>query len=116
MNEDNLSLNNMVEFAMGISMSSLFQKAMTSSYDNLQGTVDSVSMPVPPKFVYAIIEGRQQGPFSLGEVAALIKNGAITKETYIWKQGMYEWKPAKYVDDLSPELSAIPPQIPQIED
>lgn len=112
MNNDNLSLENMVEFAMGLSMTTLFNKAMSSSYDTLNSILNQNNAPVPPRYIYAVLDGKQQGPFSLGEVMHLIREGAIKEHTYIWKQGMIDWKQAKDVDDLSPELKAIPPTLP----
>lgn len=112
MSDDNLSMNNLLELAMGLSMTSLFQQTMKITQENLNQQLDPNYTPAPPRYIYAIIEGRQQGPFSLGEVVEYIRKGAITPKTYIWKQGMQNWLPAEQVEDLTPELSAIPPQMP----
>lgn len=112
MSDDNLSMERMLEMAMGLSMTSLFQQTMSNSLQTLNNQLNATHTPAPPRYIYAVIEGRQQGPFSLGEVVEYIRKGVITPQTYIWKQGMQNWLPAEQVKDLSPELSAIPPVIP----
>lgn len=112
MSDDNLSMERMLEMAMGLSMTSLFQQTMSNTMQTLNNQVNPTHVAEPPRYIYAVIEGRQQGPFSLGEVVEYIRNGVITPNTYIWKQGMQNWLPAEQVEDLTPELSAIPPQLP----
>ena len=112
MSDDNLSMERMLEMAMGLSMTSLFQQTMSNSLQTLNKQVNATNAPEPPRYIYAVIEGRQQGPFSLGEVIDYIRKGVITPQTYIWKQGMQTWLPAEQVEDLTPELSAIPPVLP----
>ncbi|MBO5893868.1 MAG: DUF4339 domain-containing protein [Alistipes sp.] len=112
MSDDNLSMERMMELAMGLSMTSLFQQAMSTAHTTLNNQLNPTHVPEPPRYIYAVIEGRQQGPFSLGEVVEYIRKGVITPQTYIWKQGMQNWLPAEQVGDLTPELSAIPPTLP----
>lgn len=112
MSDDNLSIERMMEMAMGLSMASLFQQAMSTSQQTLIKELNPAHAPEPPRYIYAVIEGQQQGPFSLGEVVEYIRKGTITPQTYIWKQGMQNWLPAEQVEDLTPELNAIPPTLP----
>ena len=104
----------MVELAMGLSMASLFTQAMNSTFQNTARTQTNNQMTEPPRFLYAIVGGRQQGPMSLGEVAELIRNGQVTMDTYIWKPGMPEWKRASEVDDLNPTFEIAPPAAPEL--
>lgn len=112
--DSKLSVNKMVEFAMGLSMASLFTKAMETAYNNTRWR-DSDLMQAPAKYVYAIVGGVQKGPFSLGEVMQMIKSGDITPETYMWKPGMPEWKLAKDITDIAPGLEFMPPQSPKTD-
>lgn len=111
--DSKLSIERMMETAMGLSMASLFQQAMTTAGKTLQQSLDPAAPGPPPRYIYAMIGGNQQGPFSLGEIVAHIRAGEITPSTYIWKSGMSAWKPAREVTDLAPELGAVPPQMPQ---
>ena len=113
--DSKLSMERMMETAMGLSMASLFQQAMTTAGKTLQQSLDPAAPAPPPRYIYAMIDGCQQGPFSPGEVVAHIRAGAITPRTYIWKSGMSAWKPACEATDLAPELDALPPQMPQTD-
>lgn len=113
--DSQLSVNRMVEFAMGFSMASLFHKAMESTYTNTAPLLDNNQMNAPAKYIYAIIDGQQQGPFSLGEIMDSIRSGKIVPETYMWKPGMQEWKLAKEITDIAPAVDMLPPETPKNE-
>ena len=72
-------------------------------------------MNAPAKYIYAIIDGQQQGPFSLGEIMDSIRSGKIVPETYMWKPGMQEWKLAKEITDIAPAVDMLPPETPKNE-
>lgn len=110
--DSNVSMDKMMEMAMGLSMSMLFTRAMSATYESTQKAFDLGCSPQPLRYIHAVIGGVQQGPFSLGEIFARIRSGEITPETYIWKAGMQDWRPAHEVDDLAPNFPAAPPQIP----
>lgn len=115
MDDNKLSVNNMVEMAMGLSMASLFSQAMNSAFSNSTRILTNEQLNTPARYIHAIIDGEQKGPFSLGEIMAMIQSGNIVPETYMWKPGMPEWKPAKEITDITPGLEQIPPAGPQNE-
>lgn len=114
MEDNDLSINRMMETAMGLSMASMFTESMASVCRANINAIESTYSKQPPRYIYAIINGTQQGPFSLGEVLERVRAGEISPDTYIWKQGMAEWKLAKDVEDISPSLQQLPPPLPQI--
>lgn len=109
--ESKLSVDNMVEMAMGLSMASLFNQAMNSAFANSTRQQDT-PLNTPAKYLYAIIDGKQEGPFSPGEILASVQSGKITPETYMWKPGMPEWKLAKEITDIAPGIDLVPPTAP----
>jgi len=109
---EDLSVNNMVEFAMGISMASLFTNAMNSTHNNNMRILNNDQVIAPPKYIHAIISGKSRGPLSLGEVISMVQSGEITPDTYMWKPGMANWMLAKDITDIGLSFSATPPQIP----
>lgn len=113
--DSQLSVNRMVEFAMGFSMASLFHKAMESTYTNTAPLLNNNQMNTSAKYIYAIIDGQQQGPFSPGEIMDRIRSGKIVPETYMWKPGMQEWKLAKDITDIAPAIDVLPPEAPKSE-
>jgi hypothetical protein len=81
----------------------------------MQGKNDQNQMPPPPppQVKYSIsVNGQQSGPFGLKDLEQMVQNGQITKETYVWKQGMAGWELACNVQELSTLFSAIPPPPP----
>lgn len=110
--DDDLSMKKMMEMAMGLSMVSLYQQTMTNVQNTLNTNLNKDQMQAPARYIYAVINGVQQGPFSIGEVMEKMRQGEITPQTYVWKQGMSGWLPAEQVEDLAPAQGSIPPQLP----
>jgi hypothetical protein len=49
------------------------------------------------------LEGRtQNGPVGLEAIRALVLDGTVTPETYVWADGMPDWLPARQVPALVP--------------
>lgn len=114
MDNNDLSINNLLETAMSFSMASMFSQNMAEVCKANINAIESSYKCHPPRFVYAVINGSQKGPFSMGEILDLINTGDITPETYIWKEGMKEWRMAKDIEDIRPNLGQLPPPIPNI--
>ncbi len=113
--KDYLSVENMMNMANDLAMTSSCLKMAGKAADNMLKSIESGgSSAVPQRNIYAMIDGRQQGPFSLGELAEHIRSGAVTPETYIWKVGMPEWKPAREAEDMMPIFGTIPPKLPNM--
>ncbi|MDR3268179.1 MAG: DUF4339 domain-containing protein [Tannerella sp.] len=111
-NDSKLSVNNMVELAMGLSMASLFANAMNDTYRNTARLVHNDQLAAPPKYIHAIVGGQQKGPYSLGEISVMVQAGDITPDTFMWKPGMPEWKKANEITDISPTFDIQPPRLP----
>jgi membrane protease subunit (stomatin/prohibitin family) len=75
------------------------------------------AQPAPPPLpatatFFAAINGAQQGPFDLHALEAKIREGAITRGTLVWKQGMASWTAAGTVPELAGLFAAVPPPLP----
>ena len=55
----------------------------------------------------------QQGPASSSEVARLVRNGTIRRDTLVWYAGMPEWRPASQVNDFAPLFAQTAPPPPR---
>jgi uncharacterized membrane protein len=53
--------------------------------------------------------GQQCGPVDTDALLALLKNGTLTPETTVWKEGMANWVPIRSVPELS---ASAPPGAP----
>jgi len=58
--------------------------------------------PPPPQIQYNVsINGQVAGPFNLQQLQQMVANGQLTKNTYVWKQGMAGWEMAGNVQELA---------------
>ncbi|MBL8915443.1 MAG: zinc-ribbon domain-containing protein [Archangium sp.] len=62
---------------------------------------------------FAMLAGKQQGPFGVAELQKRVTAGELTLRTYLWKAGMGDWKRASDVPELSPIFAgvAMPAQV-----
>ncbi|GAB6008253.1 DUF4339 domain-containing protein [Dysgonomonas reticulitermitis] len=58
---------------------------------------------------YIIVNGQQQGPFSLDE----LKEKGIQKDTLVWSEGMSDWQQAGDVIELKSLFGVTPPPLSQ---
>ena len=58
---------------------------------------------------FYVLDGRQSGPVSDADLAALFQSGKITADTLVWREGMTAWQTfAAARPDAPPSLSASP--------
>ena len=68
--------------------------------------------PVPVAFFVAV-NGAQTGPYDINTLSGKARDGSLTRETLIWRQGMAEWTAAGAVPELQTLFGAVPPPIPK---
>lgn len=56
---------------------------------------------------FAMLGGKQQGPFDLNELQRRVIAGEVTLRTYLWKAGMGDWKRASDVPEVSPVFAGV---------
>ncbi len=115
MNDDSFfSINRLVEFGMGLAiaqqMVNTMNEAMTSVH--IPGSMNKNLIPLP-QFYYAMIEGKQVGPFSEQELSRLIAEKKILKETYIWKPSLPKWEIAENLPEILKLVALTPPPFQQ---
>ncbi|HQF31869.1 MAG TPA: DUF4339 domain-containing protein, partial [Hyphomicrobiales bacterium] len=61
----------------------------------------------PREWYYA--DGREpRGPFSRSEIEALVGNGAVRADTFVWADGMADWVEAKATELAPPARPSSP--------
>ncbi len=64
--------------------------------------------PIDPNAAwYAMIAGKQQGPFDVLTLQRKVGGGEVTLRTYLWKPGMGDWKRASDVPEVSPIFAGV---------
>ena len=67
---------------------------------------------------YYLVNNQQQGPISSEQLKELSANGTVTPQTYVWREGLDDWKPANMVQGLfgqagAPAGEALQASMPQ---
>lgn len=79
--------------------------------------VAPVAPPAPkrtkPLSVMIAVNGQSYGPYDRDTLLGMIDNGSLTKETYVYINGMSNWKPAIEVAEVA-ELFSSPAPLPPI--
>lgn len=96
---------------MGLGMNMANQ--MSNSF-NQQNSFSSPP-PIGASF-YINLNGSQSGPYDSNSLQAMVKDGRVKRDTFVWKQGMSEWKKASDIKELDDLLSSIPPSLPPLGD
>ncbi len=58
---------------------------------------------------YCGLDGNEQGPLTLFDVEVGIRDGSITSDHFVWRDGMDDWLPIEQVAELRDLLSLPPP-------
>ena len=115
MNEDSFfSIDRLVEFGMGMAVAQQMINTMNSAMANMH--IPSSMNPMqsaPQQFYYAMIEGKQAGPFSEQELSRLISDKKVVKETFIWKPGLPKWEIAEKLPEILKLVALAPPLFQQ---
>ncbi|MBP3353558.1 MAG: SPFH domain-containing protein [Bacteroidales bacterium] len=74
--------------------------------------------PMPTVMYHVSLNGVQSGPFTIQQMQQMAQVGQITKQTYVWKQGMSAWdfagnQPELVVLFAPPVPGSEPPPLPQ---
>ncbi|MBK7863925.1 MAG: zinc-ribbon domain-containing protein [Archangiaceae bacterium] len=56
---------------------------------------------------FAMVKGKQIGPLTLRDLELRVKTGEVSLRTYLWKQGMADWKRASDVPEVSPVFAGV---------
>ncbi len=61
---------------------------------------------------FAMVRGSQVGPMAQEPLEQLIRAGEVTGKTFVWCEGMAEWRRAETLPELAPSLAATRPPKP----
>ncbi len=56
---------------------------------------------------FAMVKGKQIGPLTVRDLELRVKTGEVSLRTYLWKQGMADWKRASDVPEVSPVFAGV---------
>jgi hypothetical protein len=109
------SIDRLVEFGMGLAVARQMASTMNESMSRMYvpGAMNPMQSPIQSVY-YAMIEGKQAGPFSESELSRLISEKKVVNETYIWKPGLAKWEIAEQLPEVLKLVALSPPPFSQI--
>ena len=115
MDESNFfSMDRLIEFGMGVAVAKQMADTMNQSIAQMSVPgAGKVSDQSYEKVFYVAVDGNAEGPYSLTEIARLVGDHKIHRETYVWKPGMANWDLAENVEELLKLIALTPPPIPK---
>ena len=66
----------------------------------VQAAQTAPALPPAPKYTLAI-GGKYYGPYEMEQLRKAVQQGSLTRETYVWKEGMTQWQTAGTVSELA---------------
>lgn len=107
---------------MGMAMGGAMGGQMANMMNNMgqmqqqamqQPQQPQMAPPPPPQVQYTLnINGQNMGPYNLQQLQQLVQTGQLTRQTYVWTQGMAGWEMAGNILELSSLFGAVPPPPP----
>lgn len=105
----------MAGMMMGGALGNQMAGMMNQMGGAMQGQMNTPP-PMPQAQYMVSANGQQSGPFNMQQMQQLVQNGQLSRNTYVWKQGMAQWEMAGNVAELSalfaPASQMTPPPPP----
>ena len=99
----------------GMMMGGAMGQQMAGMMNQMGQTMNQgMATPPPmPQVQYMLnVNGQNMGPYNMQQMQQMVQNGQMTRQTYVWKQGMANWELAGNVQELAPLFGAVPPPPP----
>jgi membrane protease subunit (stomatin/prohibitin family) len=80
-------------------------QTMAASTAAAMGAKPAIPPAIPQAAFYLAVEGKPEGPFDIAALRARFKNGVLTRDTLVWRDGMPTWLPAADVPEVASLLS-----------
>ena len=108
----------MMGMAIGGSMGNQMAGMMNTMGHQMQQPINTPP-PMPTAMYHLSVNGVQNGPYTMLQMQQLVQSGQLTRQTYVWKQGMPSWELAGNVSELAvlfaPSMpGSVPPPPPNV--
>ena len=102
----------MTGMMMGGAMGNQMAGMMNQMSQNMNQKQNTPPPPPPQNQYYVSVNGQSSGPLNYEMLQQMVQNGQLTKNTFVWKQGMPNWELAGNVQEILPLFEAVPPPPP----
>ena len=106
------SIDRLVDFGLGIGIANQMVGIMNQYMRTMDipGSIRQMQQPVPAIY-YVAIDRNQIGPLSDSEMAALIAQKKVNKDTLAWMPGLLGWKPIEQIPAILKLVALTPPPL-----
>ena len=106
-------IDRLVDFGLGMGVANQMVGIMNQYMRTMDipGSIQQLQRTVSPIY-YVAIDGRPIGPLNDGEMASLIAQKKVTKDTLAWMPGMMGWQPIEQVSAILKIVALAPPPLP----
>ena len=105
--------------AIGQNMASMMNGMMqgiNGQQQSGQQSPQGVAPPPIPNIAYYVVQnGQAIGPFDMNGLSQMVSIGTLTKDSFVWKQGMTDWAKVETIQELQPLFGVAIPPIPAEE-
>lgn len=106
------SIDRLVDFGLGIGIANQMVGIMNQYMRTMDipGSIRQMQQPVPAIY-YVALDGKQVGPLNDSEMAALIAQKKVNKDTLAWMPGLLGWKPIEQIPAILKLVALTPPPL-----
>ena len=106
------SIDRLVDFGRGIGIANQMVGIMNQYMRTMDipGSIRQMQQPVPAIY-YVALDGKQVGPLNDSEMAALIAQKKVNKDTLAWMPGLLGWKPIEQIPAILKLVALTPPPL-----
>ncbi|MEG1565995.1 MAG: SPFH domain-containing protein [Bacilli bacterium] len=77
--------------------------------NNIPNSNNMTPPPIPTPKYYIAENGNQIGPFDMENLKKKIEDGTLKKDSFVWKDGMNDWKKVEAIEEINALFPNIPP-------
>lgn len=105
-------IDRLVDFGLGIGIANQMVGIMNQYMRTMDipGSIQRMQQPVPAVY-YVAIDRSQIGPLNDSEMAALIAQKKVNKDTLAWMPGLLGWKPIEQIPAILKLVALTPPPL-----
>ena len=106
-------IDRLVDFGLGMGVANQMVGIMNQYMRTMDipGSIQQLQRTVSPIY-YVAIDRQPIGPLNDGEMASLISQKKVTKDTLAWMPGMMGWQPIEKVPAILKIVALAPPPLP----
>lgn len=106
-------IDRLVDFGLGMGVANQMVGIMNQYMRTMDipGSIQQLQRTVAPIY-YVAIDRQPIGPLNDGEMASLIAQRKVTKDTLAWMPGMMGWQPIEKVPAILKIVALAPPPLP----